>query len=81
MNHHISRIDKEYIFSDDELKRLDMPVLLLGGTEDAIRSMEAVIARMKRLVPKLEAVLIPHMGHVLVNMSELILPFLMRKGS
>ena len=81
MTHHVARIDREYIFSDEELKRLDMPVLLLGGTEDAIRPMAAVVARMERLVPKLEAALIPNMGHVLVNMSERVLPFLMRQDA
>lgn len=76
MTHHIARIDKEYIFSDAELKRLDMPVLLLGGTEDVIRPMPAVVARMEKLVPKLEATLIPNMGHVLINTSARVLPFL-----
>jgi len=81
MTHHIARVDKEYIFSDEELKRLDMPVLLLGGTEDAIRPTTAVAARMARLVPQLEATLIPNMGHVLVNMPERILPFLREQAS
>ncbi len=76
MTHHIARIDKEYIFSDAELRRLDMPVLLLGGTEDVIRPMAAVAARLEKLVPKLEAELIPQAGHVLVNMAERVLPFL-----
>lgn len=76
MTHHIARIDKEYIFSDAELKRLDMPVLLLGGTEDVIRPMAAVAARMAKLVPKLEAALIPQAGHVLINTSARVLPFL-----
>ncbi len=76
MTHHSARIDKEYIFADAELKRLDMPILLLGGTEDVIRPMAAVAARMAKLVPKLEAALIPHAGHVLVNMSARVLPFL-----
>jgi hypothetical protein len=31
---------------------------------------------MEKLVPKLEAMLIPNMGHVLINTSERVLPFL-----
>ena len=81
MTHHIARIDREYIFSDDELRRLDMPVLLLGGAEDAIRPVDAAIARMEKLVPQLEAALIPNMGHVLVGMTERVLPFLMAKAA
>jgi pimeloyl-ACP methyl ester carboxylesterase len=81
MTHHKPRIDREYIFSDEELKHLDMPVLLLGGTEDAIRPMAAVAARMEKLVPQLEVALIPNMGHVLVNMSERVLPFLTARAS
>jgi pimeloyl-ACP methyl ester carboxylesterase len=76
LTHFKARIDKEYLFSDDELKRLDMPILLLGGTEDAIRPMEKVAARMRKFAPKLEAMLIPGMGHVLIGMTEGVIPFL-----
>ncbi|RPI91318.1 MAG: alpha/beta hydrolase [Chloroflexi bacterium] len=78
MTHFKPRIAREYLFTDEELKRLDMPVLLLGGTEDVVRPMEGVVERLGKLVPKLEAVLIPGMGHALINMSERILPFLTR---
>lgn len=71
-----SRIDKEYLFTDDELKRLDMPVLLLGGAEDAIRPMDGVAARMQKLTPQTEVELIPGTGHVLINISERVIPFL-----
>jgi len=78
MTHFKPRIAREYLFTDEELKRLDMPVLLLGGTEDVVRPMEGVVERLGKLVPKLEAVLIPGMGHALINMSERVLPFLTR---
>jgi pimeloyl-ACP methyl ester carboxylesterase len=76
MTHFKPRIEKEYIFTDEELKRLGMPILLLGGTEDVIRPMEGVVERMEKLTPRLEATLIPGMGHALVNMNERVLPFL-----
>ena len=76
MTHFKARIGKEYLFSDDELKRLNMPTLLIGGTEDALIPMESVIPRMQKLVPQLKAVLIPGMGHALINMAERIIPFL-----
>jgi pimeloyl-ACP methyl ester carboxylesterase len=76
LTHFKARLGKEYLFSDDELRRLDMPTLLIGGAQDALIPMETVIPRMQRLVPQLQAVLIPGMGHALVNLSGQIVPFL-----
>lgn len=78
MTHFKPRVEKEYIFTDEELKRLDMPVLLLGGTKDVICAMEEVAERMKKFVPRLETILLPGVGHVLINMHERVLPFLMK---
>jgi pimeloyl-ACP methyl ester carboxylesterase len=71
-----ARRGKEYLFSDDELKRLNMPTLLIGGAEDALIPMESVIPRMQKLVPQLKAVLIPGMGHAVINMAGQVIPFL-----
>ena len=76
LTHFKSRISKEYIFSDDELRRLTMPVCLICGKEDAIRPADDIVARMKILAPKLQATIIPEMGHVLVNLTDKIIPFL-----
>jgi pimeloyl-ACP methyl ester carboxylesterase len=78
MTHFKPRVEQEYIFTDEELKRLDMPVLLLGGTEDVICATEKVAARMGNLLPKLETVLLPDTGHALINTHERVLPFLMK---
>lgn len=74
--HFKTRIGKEYLFSDQELKQLTMPTLIIGGAEDALFPMEGVITRMERLVPTLKAILIPNMGHALVNQASIIIPFL-----
>jgi pimeloyl-ACP methyl ester carboxylesterase len=76
LTHFKARMEKEYLFSDVELKRLTMPTLLIGGTEDALIPMERVVPRMQTFVPQLQSVLIPNMGHTLVNLSGQILPFL-----
>jgi pimeloyl-ACP methyl ester carboxylesterase len=76
MTHFKARIGKEYLFSDEELKRLNMPVLLIGGALDALIPMESVILRMQKLVPQVKAELIPDMGHALINLAEQIIPFL-----
>lgn len=74
--HFKPRIGKEYLFSDEELQRLDMPTLLIAGEQDALFHTEEVVGRLQRNVPQLEAVLIPDMGHALVNLSGRITPFL-----
>ncbi len=71
-----ARMEKEYIFTDAELKRLTMPTLLIGGTEDALIPIEKVIPRMESLLPQFSAELIPGMSHALVNLSGKIIPFL-----
>lgn len=77
MTHYKARIEKEYLFSDDELRRLDMPILVLGGTEDVIVPTEEVVARMRKLAPRAEGAIIPGMGHALVGMTERVIPFLL----
>jgi pimeloyl-ACP methyl ester carboxylesterase len=76
MTHFKARIGKEYLFSDEELKRLNMPVLLIGGALDALIPMESVILRVQKLVPQVKAEVIPDMGHALINLAEQIIPFL-----
>lgn len=71
-----ARLEKEYIFRDDELKRLTMPTLLIGGTEDALIPIEKVIPRMEKLLPQFTAESIPGISHALVNLSGKIIPFL-----
>lgn len=76
MTHFVPRIEAEVLFSDDELRRLAMPVLLIGGAEDALLDARATAARLQRLLPRLTARVLPGRGHALVNLAEEILPFL-----
>ncbi|MDF2477403.1 MAG: hypothetical protein K0S24_2886 [Sphingobacterium sp.] len=71
-----ARIEKEYIFSDDELSRLTVPVLLIGGNKDVIRSTQEIAARLQNLVADFATIAIPEMGHVLVGLAPRIFPFL-----
>jgi hypothetical protein len=41
---------------------------------------EGVSARLRKFVPKLEAVLIPGMGHALIDMTGRVIPFLVNQG-
>jgi pimeloyl-ACP methyl ester carboxylesterase len=50
-------------FSDDELRGLKTPTLLLIGQQEVIYDPIASIERARRLIPRLEADLIPHASH------------------
>jgi pimeloyl-ACP methyl ester carboxylesterase len=76
MTHFKHRIGVLPIFSDEELQRLTMPTLLLIGKEDALRDAEKVAERIRKLVPKITAKIIPHAGHVLYNTPSQVMPFL-----
>jgi len=71
-----ARIEKEYIFSDDELSRLTMPVLLIGGEQDVIRSTQKIARRLQHIVTDFTIITIPEMGHVLAGLAPRIFPFL-----
>jgi pimeloyl-ACP methyl ester carboxylesterase len=64
------------IFPDDELRRLSMPVLLLGGDKDIMRDLNKIADRLHRLLPDLTVDIIPGGGHALVNTSGRIIAFL-----
>lgn len=64
------------LFSDEELKHLTMPVLLLIGAKDALRDAKKIEARMAGLLPDLTTVIIPGAGHALLNTTVQIMPFL-----
>jgi pimeloyl-ACP methyl ester carboxylesterase len=76
MKHFKARIEKEYIFTDEELEQLNMPVLFIGGLQDAIRSSTDIAARLEKLIPQFKALLLPEQGHVLINLTEPVIDFL-----
>jgi pimeloyl-ACP methyl ester carboxylesterase len=80
MNNINPRFDKEYIFTDNELRRLYMPVLLIGGLKDVIRSETSIKSRLEKLLPKFASKLLPDDGHVLINTASYVLPFLKSNG-
>jgi pimeloyl-ACP methyl ester carboxylesterase len=76
LTHFRSRIEKVTLFTAPELARLNMPVLLIGGQQDVIRDVEKIRRRLSASVPGLQSRLHPDQGHVLINQSTVILPFL-----
>lgn len=64
------------LFSDEELGRLVMPVLLLGGGRDALRDMAKIAGRLRPLVGRLEVVIRPEGGHALLETRGVVMGFL-----
>lgn len=63
-------------FTDEELERLTMPVLLVGGTKDVMRDMAQIEGRLRPLVPTLHVTLLPGGGHALIGTQDAVMGFL-----
>jgi pimeloyl-ACP methyl ester carboxylesterase len=53
------------VYTDEDLKRIDLPVLLLIGADEKIYRPKKAIARAQRLMPNLTAEIIPDASHLL----------------
>lgn len=53
------------VFKDEELRRLSVPTLLLIGEREVIYDPRAAVERATRLIPRIEAEIIPNAGHAL----------------
>jgi pimeloyl-ACP methyl ester carboxylesterase len=51
------------VFSDEELRGLKVPVLLLIGDSEVIYNPAKALGRAKRLIPNLEGELVPNSNH------------------
>lgn len=64
------------LFTDDELRRLTMPTLLMVGSKDALRDEEKIAARLRQFVPQLTVRIVPGAGHALLNTVDTVMQFL-----
>jgi pimeloyl-ACP methyl ester carboxylesterase len=55
------------VFSDDELRQVAVPALLLIGDKEVIYDPHAALERAARLIPHVETTLIPGAGHALIG--------------
>lgn len=74
-----ARMDKEYIFSDEELRNIAMPVFFIGGVDDVIRDSIEIKERLERLLPDFESYIDPDKGHVLIGLADKINAFLLKR--
>jgi pimeloyl-ACP methyl ester carboxylesterase len=71
------RIESLKTFSEAELRRVTMPVVLLGGAKDVIRDVSKISARMAEFLPQLTTHIFPERGHVLVGTAQYLIPLLL----
>ena len=57
------------VYTDEELKQIKLPTLLLIGSEEIIYNPKKAVDRAQRLMPDLTAEIIPNVGHTL-NMEQ-----------
>lgn len=77
MTHFIARKDFQPLFTDEQLSCLTMPVLVIGGVEDALFPIPKMAERLDALLPHLTSLMLPGIGHVLMNLTEKTIPFLL----
>jgi pimeloyl-ACP methyl ester carboxylesterase len=70
------RRERHPIFSDDELKRLTMPVMAILGGKDVIFDSAAIKHRLENAVPHAEIRYLPEAGHFIPGQTAPILEFL-----
>lgn len=71
-----SRKDPLPALTDEQLRGLHMPVLLLAGDKDTVFDSMKTVARFTKLVEGAGVRMLPEAGHALVNVAPLIMPFL-----
>lgn len=69
------------LFTDTELRRLTMPILLLMGEQDVLRDALKISSRMQSLTPQVTTIIVPKGGHALLNTPVQVLPFLAKTTS
>ncbi len=66
------------IFSDDELKRLHMPVLAIVGAQDALLDSHDTKRRLERSTRNATVRWLPEAGHVVRDQADAVVEFLGR---
>ena len=67
------------VFSNQELKQIDLPTLLLIGAAEKIYNPQKAIERAHRWMPDLTAEIIPNAGHLLImDQPEIINALILR---
>lgn len=76
MDHFTPRMGALPVLTDDEVQKLTMPILYIGGEKDALLHTQDSADRLLNMLPHAEVHVLPNTGHVLIHQQELILNFL-----
>ncbi|MBB6171638.1 pimeloyl-ACP methyl ester carboxylesterase [Nocardiopsis mwathae] len=74
--HFKPRMERLPVFSDDALRRLTMPVLVIVGGRDAMFDSRDTARRARRCIPRATVTLLPEVGHAILGQTEPITEFL-----
>ena len=74
--HFNTRVVKLPIYTDCELRRLTMPVLVFAGENDVMLHSDETVRRISTLLPNARAELLSDKGHVLIGLQKEIAQFL-----
>ena len=66
------------VLSDDELRRLHLPVQYFGGDHDALLNTKASAGRLHELLPGAEVNVLAETGHVITGITDRIIEFAVR---
>ena len=64
------------VFSDEQLQKLSMPILFIGGEDDPLVDIEQSAKRLEDLVPQAQIKILKNKAHALFNMGPEIAEFL-----
>lgn len=67
------------VYTDQQLQRLNMPVLFIDGENDEIIDANRSAQRLSRLIPAAVIRILPNCGHVVTGSVEYVIPFLETK--
>lgn len=65
------------LLTDAEIKQLNMPVAMFVGEKDIIIHPANAVRRLKSLLPNAQITVLPVVGHMLINLANKIVVFLM----
>lgn len=68
------------VLADSELRRLDMPVLYIAGEDDKLTNAPKCARRLNKLLPGPRIYVLKDTGHVIYNILDKALPFLLRQS-
>ncbi|CAM4267612.1 alpha/beta fold hydrolase [Nocardia ninae] len=73
------RTERLPIFSDDALRGLTMPMLVLVGARDVMIDSAATAERVRRCVPNATVHVLPDVGHAILGQTEAVADFLLER--